>query len=99
MAQHSHDLYVIDDQILRIDWPGVHSWLAPSYWSQGISIERVKRAASNAALVVGPYAGDEQVAYARVVWIKLALPGSATCGSILTTGAGPCTCCAPTCDG
>jgi GNAT superfamily N-acetyltransferase len=67
MAQHTHDLYVIDDEISRIDWPRVHGWLTSSYWSQGISMDRVKRAASNSALVVGAYTGDEQVAYARVV--------------------------------
>lgn len=60
--------YVIDDDVARIDWARVHGWLASSYWSPGISRERVERAARHSALVLGAYdKSGQQVAYVRVV--------------------------------
>jgi GNAT superfamily N-acetyltransferase len=51
----------------RVDWPRVHSWLASSYWTPGISLERIKRAAENSALVLSAFQGTTQAAYLRVV--------------------------------
>ena len=51
----------------RVDWPRVHSWLSSSYWTPGISLERVKRAAENSALVLSAFQGPTQAAYLRVV--------------------------------
>ena len=59
--------YEISSDITRIDWNRVHAWLASSYWTPGISFERVKRGGENSALVLGAYKNGEQVGYARVV--------------------------------
>ena len=59
--------YEISSEITRIDWNRVHAWLASSYWTPGISFERVKRGGENSALVLGAYKNGEQVGYARVV--------------------------------
>jgi GNAT superfamily N-acetyltransferase len=45
----------------------VHPWLASTYWSPGISREKVERAAGHSALVVGAFADDVQCGYARIV--------------------------------
>jgi GNAT superfamily N-acetyltransferase len=50
-----------------VNWERVQAWLASSYWSPAISLERVKRAADNSALVVASFLGQEQVGFMRVV--------------------------------
>jgi GNAT superfamily N-acetyltransferase len=57
----------ISSELSRIDWQRVHRWLASSYWSPGISPERIKRSAENSALVLGAFVGAEQVGFLRVV--------------------------------
>ena len=59
--------YQIDEDIARIDFARVHSWLTSSYWSPGISREWVERAARHSALVLGVYSPQGQVGYLRVV--------------------------------
>jgi hypothetical protein len=59
--------YLISSDLQTIDWVRVHSWLASSYWSPGISLERVRRGAENSALVLGAYKVDEQIGFLRVV--------------------------------
>jgi GNAT superfamily N-acetyltransferase len=59
--------YEISSDRSRINWRRVQEWLASSYWSPGISLERVQRGAENSALVVGAYQGPEQVGFLRVV--------------------------------
>ena len=59
--------YEIDDDVKRIDFLRVHSWLTKSYWSPGISMEKVQRAASHSFLVIGTYLDNEQIGYLRVV--------------------------------
>ncbi|MCC7230531.1 MAG: GNAT family N-acetyltransferase [Fimbriimonadaceae bacterium] len=49
------------------DFDAVHSMLANSYWSPGISKERVERAAARTSLVVNAYVDGSQVGYARVI--------------------------------
>jgi GNAT superfamily N-acetyltransferase len=61
------DGFSIDDDIDRIDFEIVHSWLTTSYWSPGISREKVERAARGSATVIGAYVGDQLAGYARVV--------------------------------
>lgn len=51
----------------RVDWERVQQWLASSYWTPGISLERVKRGAENSALVVSVHGPEGQVGYARVI--------------------------------
>jgi ribosomal protein S18 acetylase RimI-like enzyme len=59
--------YELDEEITRIDWGRVHSWLASSYWSPGITRDRVERAARHSALVLGAYSSAGQAGYLRVV--------------------------------
>lgn len=51
----------------EVDWARVHSWLASSYWTPGIVLERIKRAAENSALVLSAFQNEVQVAFLRVV--------------------------------
>ncbi len=67
-------VYELDDDITRIDFHRVHSWLTATYWSPGIALEKVQRAAEGSSLVLGVYqksdeenGTDRQVGYLRVV--------------------------------
>ena len=64
---HQHSIYQLDDSLQRIDFATVHAWLTTSYWSPGISRQRIEQGARNSALVLGAYLNDSQVAFARVV--------------------------------
>jgi len=73
-ASFSLDGYELDDDSARIDFAVVHAWLAETYWSPGISREKVERGAANSALVVGAYYKDPnseaapvQVGFMRVI--------------------------------
>jgi GNAT superfamily N-acetyltransferase len=59
--------YELSTDLSRINWQRIHAWLASSYWSPGISFERVKRGSENSAMVIGIYCGREQVAFARII--------------------------------
>lgn len=59
--------YELSTDLARIDWPRVHAWLASSYWTPGISMERVRRAAENSSMVIAAYGSDGQAGFARVV--------------------------------
>jgi len=61
--------YDLSEDVSRIDFEVVTSWLAGSYWSPGVAVETVRRAAANSSLVIGVFerGSGEQVAYARVV--------------------------------
>src|SRR5437867_4761470 len=62
-----HGQYDMDDDLRRIDFARVHNWLTGSYWSPGVSLQIVERAARNSSLVIGAYLDSLQVGYARVV--------------------------------
>lgn len=49
------------------DFDTVHPWLASTYWSPGVSRERVEKAARHSALVVNGFIGGLQVGYCRIV--------------------------------
>ena len=49
------------------DFETVHGWLETSYWSPGVSRERVERAARGSSLVVNAYEKDRQIGYCRVI--------------------------------
>jgi GNAT superfamily N-acetyltransferase len=66
-VKRSHDRYEIDDDVSRLDFARLHDWLTNSYWSPGITRERVERAATGSSLVVGAYFNDLHVGYLRVV--------------------------------
>ena len=59
--------YEIDEDQARLDFGRVHAWLTETYWSPGISRERVERAARFSSLAVGAYRNGEQTGYLRVV--------------------------------
>ena len=63
----SFGAYEIDDKRERVDFDVVHGWLATSYWSPGVSLERVTKAAEYSSMLVGAYLDGAQVAYLRVV--------------------------------
>ena len=50
----------------RIDVPLVHAFLRDSYWAKGRKLETVERSIRN-SLCFGVYAGDTQIAFARVI--------------------------------
>jgi GNAT superfamily N-acetyltransferase len=62
-----YENFQIDDNRQRIDFATVQSWLSDTYWSPGISREKVEQAANASTIVIGAYRGTEQVAYMRVL--------------------------------
>jgi predicted GNAT family acetyltransferase len=59
--------YEIDDDLGRVDFECTHAWLRTTYWSPGIDLESVEKAAKNSTIVIGVYHGQTQVGYARVL--------------------------------
>lgn len=60
--------YVICEGPDHVDFGRVHAWLSTSYWTPGISRERVERGAWNSALVLSAFAPDGmQAGFLRVV--------------------------------
>lgn len=51
----------------QADFDAIHSMLANSYWSPGISKEKIERAAEHTSLVINAYIDGCQVGYARVI--------------------------------
>jgi ribosomal protein S18 acetylase RimI-like enzyme len=68
-SQAGHPDFIIREGKECIDFARVHSWLASSYWSPGITLERVETGARNSALVLGAFAEPSglQAGFARVV--------------------------------
>lgn len=60
-------LFEVSCDPVRLDFERIHAWLASSYWSPGISRERVEKAACGSALLVGAYQDGLQVGYLRVI--------------------------------
>ncbi len=60
------DGFTVSTDPALLDLGVVHGFLTTSYWSPGISREKVERAAAH-SLVFGLYEGGTQVGYARVV--------------------------------
>jgi GNAT superfamily N-acetyltransferase len=60
--------YELREGVETVDFIRVHRWLASSYWTPGIPIDRVIRAAQGSAMVLGAHHPDcGQVGYGRVV--------------------------------
>ena len=59
--------YEIAEGLERVDFERVHGWLTNTYWSPGVSREKVERAARNSSLVVSAHDGSGQTGYLRVV--------------------------------
>lgn len=64
--QWERDGFTVSTDPALLDLGVVHGFLTTSYWSPGISREKVERAAAH-SLVFGLYEGPTQVGYARVV--------------------------------
>src|ERR1700722_709635 len=64
-----HNGYEIDDDSARTDFEAVHTWLAGTYWSPGISREQVERGARHSTIVVGAFEKETgaQAGFLRVV--------------------------------
>jgi GNAT superfamily N-acetyltransferase len=59
--------YKISDDLQRVDFKKVTSWLATVFWSPGIGQEEVEKGARNSSLVIGCYSPDgAQVGFARL---------------------------------
>ncbi|MGB3541769.1 GNAT family N-acetyltransferase [Rubrivirga sp.] len=62
----ARDDYTVTDDRDRLDLEAVHAYLTRSYWSTGVPLEVVRRAAAE-SVTFGLYLEGEQVGYARVV--------------------------------
>lgn len=67
IMREEHRGYELDTDLARIQFHTVHSWLTQTYWSPGVNLEKVIRAAENSSIVVGAYTPDSQVGYLRIV--------------------------------
>lgn len=50
-----------------MDFKKITEMLSQAYWSPGIKIDEIKKAAVNSALVTGAFTAGEQIAYGRVI--------------------------------
>lgn len=50
-----------------VDFDRVHAWLTETYWSPGIELEKVVRAAKGSSLVLNAWFDGRQVGYLRVI--------------------------------
>lgn len=50
-----------------MDFPRIQSWLASTYWSPEISLERVTRGFTASTLVIGAFHGAKQIGVARAL--------------------------------
>ncbi|MFN8430818.1 MAG: GNAT family N-acetyltransferase [Spirosomataceae bacterium] len=60
------DGYEISTEHSRLQFDVIHGFLTASYWSAGIPMDTVKRAAEN-SLCFGIYKKETQVGYARII--------------------------------
>jgi GNAT superfamily N-acetyltransferase len=60
------DAYEFDDDLQRLDYPALETWLGASYWSPRIKRAEIEAGAANSTLIAGCYRNGEQVAYLRV---------------------------------
>jgi GNAT superfamily N-acetyltransferase len=51
----------------NMDFVRVTEMLSNAFWCKGVSIDEVKKGASNSALVTGVFYNREQIAYSRVI--------------------------------
>jgi GNAT superfamily N-acetyltransferase len=65
--QWNRDAYTLDDDRARLDMPRMIDWIQASYWATGRPEPTIRRSWANAVVVIGLYAGDEQIGCARVV--------------------------------
>jgi|CXWL01.1.fsa_nt_gi GNAT superfamily N-acetyltransferase len=63
----THNDYELDDNFDRIDFDAVHALLTNSYWSPGITKEKVEKGATHSALCIAAYWNGELIGFTRVV--------------------------------
>jgi GNAT superfamily N-acetyltransferase len=61
--------YEITGDVGRVDFDMIHKWLTNSYWSPGVPMETVRRAAENSSLVISVFerSTGNQVGYGRII--------------------------------
>ena len=59
--------FEIVEGLERVDFARVYGWLTNTYWSPGVSREKIERAARNSSFVVSAYVDGCQAGYLRVV--------------------------------
>jgi len=59
------EIILSDDKAL-LDVPRIHGWLASSYWSPGIALDRVERAIDGSHCL-GAYRERAQIGFARMI--------------------------------
>ena len=61
--------YEISEDNARVDFETVHGWLSNSYWSPGVGMDVVCRAAANSSLVISVFehGSGKQIGYGRVI--------------------------------
>src|SRR4051794_38724071 len=58
----------IREGVAQVDFARVHAWLTTSYWTPGISRERIEHASQHSALVLSAFDGEgAQIGFLRVV--------------------------------
>lgn len=66
IQEYCKDNYTISTNKKKLDLFLIHRFLTESYWSKGITIDKVKNSITN-SLCFGVYDGTKQVGFARVV--------------------------------
>jgi GNAT superfamily N-acetyltransferase len=61
------DIYEFDDDLGRLDYATLESWLTESYWSPRIKAAEIEKGAVNSTLVAGCYRDGRQVGYMRLI--------------------------------
>lgn len=61
------DRYEFDDDLGRLDYAILESWLTESYWSPRIKAAEIEKGAVNSTLAAGCYLDGGQVGYMRLV--------------------------------
>jgi len=66
IQEYRRNNYLISTNKQKIKLDDIHRFLTNSYWSKGISFDKVKKSIKN-SLCFGVYNGNKQVGFARVV--------------------------------
>ncbi|MBI1938004.1 MAG: GNAT family N-acetyltransferase [Ignavibacteriales bacterium] len=66
IQEYKKNNYLISTNKGKLDLFTIHRFLTNSYWSKGITIDKVKNSISN-SLCFGVYDGKKQIGFARVV--------------------------------
>jgi GNAT superfamily N-acetyltransferase len=62
-------MIILSDDPARLDIPRIHGWLASSYWSPGIALDRVERAIANSHGIARMITDFATFAWLADVWV------------------------------